>query len=457
MLIVFVCAAVLSGLSTSATSDDVECSFQESVIQASIAATWTQLSIPWIVLTALLLTCTVACLVLKIKSGLASSAQSSTQVSFVRFVTYVVAISIVSIHFFFLDAVRELLGTVNCIRVDDLDLEGHPYAQYSTETVNRLVWTMDTEVTCFQGAHLPLGVVGFAGLALAFLFVLLIVVWVPLNRRHAEDPEFIARYWFVYQGYGEEWYRRSWESVILTRKALIAAVVSFSVHLSLGLQANMCTGILTIAAILQALFLPFKTPETRQNVPDYADGLLRSMYLPKLGKAWVAFNNAVNLNLLEIMSLASSISVFYSANVSVDLTSGESGSTAMFSFAFALNILFLLYVLYRMYAGVHVLFDLKLELNNPGFLSVYENGMGLFSFFVKVRVLVSEYMRSDDALTSAKIDSSASIVDGSSSAETNDAEFTLLARIKKWSGICCRQSPVSTDRSSNTPSVHTIV
>ena len=407
-------------------------------------------------MTALLLTCTFVCLALKIKSGFASSAQSSTQVSFVRYATYIVAISIVSVCFFFLDAVRELLGTVNCIRVDDLDLEGHPYAQYSTEAVNRLVWTVDTEVTCFQGAHLPLGVVGFVGLALAFLFVLLIVIWVPLNRRHAEDPEFIARYWFVYQAYGEEWYRRSWESIILTRKALIAAVVSFSVHLDLVLQATMCTGILTVAAILQALFLPFKTPEIRQNVPDYAGGLLRSMHLPKLRSAWISFNNAVNLNLLEIMSLASSISVFYSAIVSVDLASSDPGSTAMFASAFTLNTLFLLYILYRMYAGVHVLLDLKLELINPGFLSVYENGMGLFSFLVKVRVFVSEYMKNNDALTSIKTDTGASIVDGSSPSETKDAEFTLLARIKKWSGICCRQSPISPDHPSNTPSAHTV-
>ena len=415
-------AAILSGLSTSATSDDVECSFQQSEIPASIAATWTQLSIPWIVLTALLLTCTFACLALKIKSLIPSSSQSSTHVSLVRFTTYVIAISIVSVHFFFLDAVRELLRTVNCTRVDDLDLEGHPYAQYSTEVVNRLVWTMDTEVICFQGAHLPLGVVGFVGLALAFLFVLLIVVWVPLNRRHADDPEFIARYWFVYQAYGEEWYRRSWESVILTRKALIAAVVSFSVHLSLVLQATMCTGILTIAAILQALFLPFKTPETGQNVPDYAGGLLRSMHLPKLRSAWIAFNNAVDLNLLEIMSLASSISVFYSAIVSVDLTSSDPGSTAMFSFAFTLNILFLLYVLYRMYAGVHVLLDLKLELVSPAFFGTYENGMSLFSFLTKIRVIVSECMKKDDARTSAGGYKNSPIIEESASAEAHDTE-----------------------------------
>ena len=422
MIQCFFCAAVLSGLSTSATSDDVECSFQESEIPASIAASWTQLSIPWIVMTALLLTCTFACLALKIKSLLASSSQSSTHVSLVRSTTYVIAISIVSVHFFFLDAVRELLGTVNCIRVNDLHLNGHPYAQYSTEAVNRLVWTMDTEVTCFQGAHLPLGVVGFVGLALAFLFVLLIVIWVPLNRRHADDPEFIARYWFVYQAYGEEWYRRSWESVILTRKALIAAVVSFSVHLSLVLQATMCTGILTIAAILQALFLPFKAPETRQNVPDYPGGLLRSMHLPKLRSAWISFNNAVNLNLLEIMSLASSISVFYSAIVSIDLTSSESGSTAMFSFAFILNILFLLYILYRMYAGVHVLLDLKLELINPAFFGTYENGMGLFSFLAKIRVLISEYMKNDDTQTSAEGYMDSPVVEESASAEANNME-----------------------------------
>ncbi len=454
-MIVSVCAAFLSGLSTSATSDDVECSFQESEIPASIAATWTQLSIPWIVLAALLLTCTVGCLALKIKSGFANSAQSSTHVSVVRFTTYIVAISIVSTHFFFLDAVRELLRTVNCIRVEELDLDGHPYAQYSTEAVKRLVWTVDTGVTCFRGAHLPLGVAGFAGLAIAFLFVLLIVVWVPMNRRHADDPEFIARYWFVYQAYGEEWYRRSWESVILTRKALIAAVVSFSVHLSLGLQANMCTGVLTIAAILQALFLPFKTPETGQNVPDYAGGLLRSMYLPKLGKAWVTFNNAVNLNLLEIMSLASSISVFYSATVSVDLTSSEPGSTAMFSFAFALNTLFLVYLLYRMYAGVHVLLDLKLELKNPAFLSVNENGMGPFSLLAKVRALASECANNDDGGSSTKPDAEASAVEGSASAEANNKEFTTLVRIKKWSGIGCRRSPVSPDHPSDSPSIHT--
>ena len=394
-------------------SAEVECSFQNRGVPASIAAAWARLSIPWIVLIALLSVCALSCFVLWLKSWRSFSASPSSSISLVRFVTYLTVISIVSIHFFYLKIVRELLMAVNCVKVEELLPEDHPYKQYSKDSMDRQVWTVDTEVTCFQGAHLPLDIVGFLGLALALLFVLLIIVWLPLNQKHTGNDEFIARYWFIYRAYKKEWFRRSWESVILTRKAMIAAVVSFAVHLSPSLQATLCAGILILAVALQALVCPFQVPENASYFPDYAGGLFRLVRMPKLAKAWVTVNNSIDLNCLETLSLVCSIVVFYSAVISVDPTSSRLGSTSMFVFAFVTNAVFFAYVLYRMYAGVHLITDLKLELLHPDFLATYENGMGLLSFSVKARFLVPELAR--------RVNLIATMRNGQSSPDRQDA------------------------------------
>ena len=368
-----------------------ECCQQDSDMSASVAATWMRLAIPWIVLPGLLITLVViwaaVCAWTACKQKWKADADNTFTAE--RLLTYAIIISIVSMHFNYINVVKELLKAVNCVDMADVYEElslDHPFRDYATETVDRTVWAEDTELACFRGSHLPLGVIGIVGLVASLLGIVAITLWLPLNRKRKGKTTFIERYWFLYQAYRRKWYTVAWESVILVRKSMIAAAVVFSVHLTPNLQASICAGVLTFALTVHAIFMPFKIPEDHPNVPDYAGGLFRILRLPSLTRRWVSLNNAVDLNVLEIVSLAASASVFYSATVLHDDSSSALGRLFMSLLAFSVNASFLIYMFYRLYAGLHVLVDLKLELKEASTLKG-ENSMGPFALARKGRAL----------------------------------------------------------------------
>ena len=187
----------------------------------------------------------------------------------------------------------------------------------------------------------------------------------------------------MYEVYRDKWYTRAWESTILARKALIAAVVVFSSHLGPTLQGAMCSGVLFICLVLHNSVSPFKISEDQEHVPEYAGYFWRAVCLPKLAEKWTQFNNRIHLNTLEAASLAGSILVFYYAIVLHDSNSSRLGRIAMVAVAFGFNAILSLYMLYRLYAGCHVLIDIKLELANPSFLDTHRRGMNPFSLLLK--------------------------------------------------------------------------
>ena len=328
-----------------------------------------RLATPWIVLTVLVSAFLFYWIFKEIQKRILQS-EAAADTNWTTFFTYIIVISIVSIYISYIDIVRELLRAVNCMEVDpatEYVESDHPYLRYATEPV-KFIWVEDTKIVCFEESHLPVGIVGFAGLFFAFSGVLCIVIWLPLNKKQRTDTVFVSRYWFLYQAYRKEWYRASWESVILTRKAMIAAVVVFSVHLEPRLQATMCAGILVIAQALQCFLTPFKIFEGSNNVPDYSGWLFRVIQLPKLAMKWVQVNNRIDLNALESASLLSSSLVFFAAIIILEPSSTGAGRSVMVSFAFAVNVIYLLYILYRLYAGLHIIIDQFLASNNPAFL-----------------------------------------------------------------------------------------
>ena len=368
-----------------------ECCQQDSDMSASVAATWMRLAIPWIVLPGLLITLVVICAAVYAWTACKGKWKADADNTFTaeRLLTYTIIISIVSMHFNYINVVKELLKAVNCVDMADAYKEvglDHPYRDYATETVDRTVWAEDTELACFRGSHLPLGVIGVIGLVASLLGIVAIILWLPLNRKHKGRTTFIERYWFLFQAYRRNWYTVAWESVILVRKSMIAAAVVFSVHMTPILQASICAGVLTFALAAHAIFMPFKIPEGHPNVPDYADGLLRTFRLPSLARGWISLNNAVDLNVLEIVSLVASASVFYSAVVLHDDSSSALGRLFMSLLAFSVNASFLIYLFYRLYAGLHVLLDLKLELKEAHTLKG-ENSMGPFALARKAYAL----------------------------------------------------------------------
>ena len=334
------------------------------------------------------------CLYFRFRAGATTTSDLPFQLTRRGFVTMAIVVSIVTMHFSYIDIVRELLRTINCVKKGEPQTEvrsDHPYLIYATEVTGKRVWAEDTELTCFRQSHLPLVVVGIVGLILAFGGIVFIVLWLPLNRKHRTNALFLSRYWFLYQAYRREWYTVCWEAVILTRKSLIAAAVVFAVHLTPTLNASLCAAVLTVSLALQAIFVPFKTPQKCQNLPEYAGRVFYVLRQPHLARKWLNFNNAVHLNIIESVSLMSSALVFYCAVVLQDTASSAFGRAFISSFAFVTNTVFVLYISYRLYAGLHLFLDLKRQTTHTTSMTTSENSMGIFSLCFKLYGLFSDW------------------------------------------------------------------
>ena len=282
------------------------------------------------------------------------------------------------------------MRAINCLSLhvgEEVSPE-HPYLLYATEAVEKKIWAEDTALECYEGSHRAVGILGIAGLVFSLAGIFTIILWLPLNRKRRTRTTFVSRYWFVYQAYRGEWYTVAWESIVLSRKCMIAAAVVFSVHMNPILQASVCTGILTVALALQAMFSPFKETDGQNLVPEYVGDVFYRMHMPKIAKHLVDFNNAINLNILEAASLASSASVFYSAIVLQDDDCCHLGRVFVSVISLVANVLFFVYIVFRLYAGLHLFVDLKLQAKNPSFLATYENSIGFFSLCIKVYKLL---------------------------------------------------------------------
>lgn len=383
--------AAFGGISTDALNIPFECHLEGSSIRhPSIVALWLRMLTPSFVLCALIVAFSIVWLLVRrlFKKRNASSAKSRSAAG--SWKTGVIVITIVAIYFSFIDVARELLRTVNCIDVDEASDSNALYGDYAIET-NGMVWVEDTNLKCFEGIHKGTGIAGIFGLILSFLVIISIIVWLPFNRKNRNKPQFIARYWFLYQGYRREWYTFGWEAVILTRKALMAAVVVFAVHLGQGLQVILCVGIILFALMIQTVFRPFKVDTETSNIPEYFGEFFKIIRLPKLVPKWLELSNKLNLNSLESGSLFASATVFLLAAVLNDPCSSRLGEGLMIATTFTLNLLYLMFMGYRMYAGVHLVVDLKLELMDPAFLATNPNGPGLNSLIRKGFRIASLY------------------------------------------------------------------
>ena len=352
-----------------------------------------RLATPWILLLAVELVFVICWALQRLRTRVNSPFPSADHLNKTSLFTYVIIISIVSMYLSYISIVRELLRAVNCMKIKTEEGHlpaDHPYLEYAIETTNQKVWAEDTDLVCWKGSHLPVGIVGSIGLVLSLCGIISIIVWLPLNKKHLTKTEFVSRYWFIFQAYGKEWYRISWESTILARKALIAGVIVFSAHMGPGLQAALCAGILSLFHMLHSVISPFKVSNQYKCTPEYAGGIWKILCLPKLAPRWIAFSNSVHLNTLESVSLASTIIVFYCAIVLNDASSSPIGRSLMIAFAFAVNLVFVLYMLYRLYAGLHVLVDLKLEIHQAAFMAASNNSMSPLHLLTKILVLIRD-------------------------------------------------------------------
>ena len=378
----------VAGLPIDFLSVPYECIFRNATFP-SVPASWIRLAIPWSILVALEVAFLLVALFLTLLDAYRHRTLRLPFCSKERIITYMIVISIVSMYFSYIDVVRELLRALNCIKIKkstENAARNHTYLDYATETVDVHVWAEDTGIVCLRGSHLPIGIVSLLGLILSLGGIVSIALWLPLNEQTRTRPEFVARYWFLYQAYRPKWYTAAWESTIICRKSLLVGVIVFSSHMGPSLQAAMCAAILTAALFLNAVLSPFKIPANHQNVPTYAGKLFEIVH-PRLAAGWIKFNNSMHLNTVESVSLISSIVMFYCAIVLQDSTSSPTGRMMMISFAFIVNVTVPFYLVYRLYAGLHFLLDLKLELIGSGIPGA-QNKMTIPKFIRKMLWLI---------------------------------------------------------------------
>lgn len=367
-----------------------ECSFdQDSQVTPAIAALWVRAAVPFMVLATLILLFLVSWYLSKKRQNRQTRTPAANRLSLA---TCLIIFTIVALYFSYLSIIRELLRTINCVRGEHIQhVNGTYYLDYAVHR-NKVVWAEDTDLTCFEGEHLATGIAGTIGVALC-LGLILVIVWIALHRDRFSDPEFIGRYWFLYQAYRREWHASSWEAVILLRKALIAAVVVFSVHLGPNLQASICVGILFIAQMLHTIARPYEEYPDQDNVPEYTGTLLKYLF-PKWAEDWTVLNNGIGLNSLESMSLMSSVVVFFTGIILHDSYSSDKGKVIMTVFGCGVNLSFVVFVLYRMYLTVHLILDHKLETCCPSFLVNYPENGSFMSLFVKFKEVLRQRIES---------------------------------------------------------------
>eukprot|EP00210_Caulerpa_lentillifera_P004309 g4112.t1 len=383
--------ATLSGITSDVFSAPFECHFHGTDIShPSISAFWFRILTSLTVLCALIFVFSIIWLLIKKKHSKKSVRNNDESSVMTSWKTGVVVITIVAIYFTFIDIVRDLLGAVNCIDIDESKSKHstNPYEKYAIES-DGAVWVEDTNVKCFQGVHVLTGVTGILGLVVSVIFIVFIIIWLPINKNHRKDPQFIARYWFLYQSYKMEWYTYGWESAILTRKALVVAVIVFAVHLGPNLQATLCAGILVVALMIQIFLRPFTQEEGAVNVPEYFCQILEYIKLPSLANKWVNFSNSVDLNGLESASIFFSLTVFLFAVILNDSHTSEFGKEILAVLLLLMNGLYILFMVYMLYGGLHVIMDFRLELVDPSYLMMSSNGPSLKNLYRKAFHIIS--------------------------------------------------------------------
>ena len=252
------------------------------------------------------------------------------------------------------------MQAVNCIKVDqdanDVDHDCHGQ-HYMIETLSK-VWVQDTSLYCYQDEHWVTGMAGGVGLSCSFLFILWIFIWVHANKHRLKNLVFIKRYGFLYQSYKEDGWGPYWEGVVFIRKALIQASVVFAIPLGPNLQSTSALGVLIVAFALHWIERPFREYKDHPNVPEYSGNALDRFLPTKIGSFWRSALGAVSLNGLEAASMLMSISVFYTGIVSNDPNASEGAKTGIALCTFAANVLFVVYMLHRLYLGAHLALDM---------------------------------------------------------------------------------------------------
>ena len=151
----------------------------------------------------------------------------------------------------YISITKTLVNILNCVEVYDSTLIG-----IDATTV---YWTVDTSVECYEGSHAALAFL------LAWPFLFIFTLGFPLAIAYLtgktvtddyKDGWIYAVAGFVYRSYSKKYI--FWESVIMSRKAVLAVVVVFSYDLGANIQAVLASFVLIVALFFQMKCRPYR-------------------------------------------------------------------------------------------------------------------------------------------------------------------------------------------------------
>eukprot|EP00210_Caulerpa_lentillifera_P007389 g7062.t1 len=239
--------------------------------------------------------------------------------------------------FFAYDTVSEMfMRIVSCISLDDVsedpDATSNVLQRYGRYSIAReSYWAEDTRHVCWKGSHAVVaGVLGVPGLVIFTFGLPIFLAGFLMYKRRQElvlDPEFLDTFGFVYQSYRVKFVL--WESIVMLRKASMAAVIVYSYDLGPNLQSAIALGILIFALLAQFLAQPFK------------------------------YNS---LNVLESLSLLASIFVFYAGVIFKDPNTSYAGKVVLSIIILFTNISVVGFFLYCLFNAYDHLIVVKLRM-----------------------------------------------------------------------------------------------
>jgi len=248
-----------------------------------------------------------------------------------------VIIGIIVGLFFAYDTVSEMLmRIVSCVSLDDVpddpEATSNILQRYGHYSIARdAYWAEDTRHVCWEGNHgIVAGVLGIPGLVIFTFGLPIMLAAFLMYKRWQEvvlDPTFLNTYGFVYQSYRLQFV--FWESIVMLRKASMAAVIVYSYDLGPNLQSAIALGILIFALLAQFLAHPFK------------------------------YNS---LNVLESLSLLASIFVFYAGVIFKDPNTSYGGKVVLSIIILFTNISIVGFFLYCLFNAYDHLIIVKLRM-----------------------------------------------------------------------------------------------
>lgn len=167
--------------------------------------------------------------------------------------------AVVVFYVSYISLTRAAINTFYCVHVSkatglDEEESGH-------------YWALDTAVNCFQHSHMHL--VLFVAIP-ALLFTLVFPISLAVALINARRTQMLKSAWvletvgLLFRGFDERFV--FWDSVIMLRKALLAAIVVFAYSLGGNLQGLLAGCLLVLALILHMGVCPFKSTFVHLNL-----------------------------------------------------------------------------------------------------------------------------------------------------------------------------------------------